>query len=75
VAADGSIVVHDVTREEDAHLIVTAPTFADIAARVQHRANECGGDYGDIPREEVNAFLSELDDALSLARGEPSNGR
>lgn len=51
-------------------LIAAAPDFADIAARIQYRANELGGDYDDIPRGEVNAFLSELDEALTKARGE-----
>jgi len=54
----------------DCQLIAAAPTFADIAARAQYRANELGGDYSDIPHDELYAFMVEYDAALAEAQGQ-----
>ncbi len=62
--------INSTSAEANARLIAAAPDLYDVAAAIQYRANECGGDYDDIPRDELNSLLVRLDDALAKARGE-----
>lgn len=41
------------------------PKWAEIARRAQNLANQRGGDYADLTREELLGFMVEYDEELS----------
>lgn len=60
-----------VSLNEDRNLIAAAHDLFEAASAIERRANELGGDFDAIPRDELNALLSgALSDALAKARGE-----
>lgn len=59
----------DAEEAANATIVAAAPDFAGIASRAQHLANERGGDYGDLTKDELCAFMVEYDAALTKASG------